>query len=115
MNRVRPGRNCYVCGKDITQLALTVRAPGEDYMTAMQRQTSSGLDDRCQRARQAAAIEYERASGRVVLMQQMGAKTVERRHGPLWIAMQAVAATEAQCIALKMWPAARQATERKRK
>lgn len=107
MNRVRPGRHCFVCGQDITILAFELRGEGESYIDAMQRQTGNGMDDRCQRARYFAAVAYERAGNLVRLMLTMGATVDDRGHRPLKAAMDAVAIAEYRCVQLKMWPATR--------
>lgn len=111
MNRPRPGRYCFVCGQDITILAISMRGEGEDYMAAMQRMTSSGVDDQCQRLRQQAAVDYIRACDHVREMASMGATMSSKlpHGGMLAVAIDAIERADARCVALKMWPADRRA------
>lgn len=93
MNRIRPSSLCLVCH---VQIPLSAH-----------RQIDSGLDDVCQRLRQAAALEYIRAADEVRLLQYLGATVPAGRmpiwRGPLPRAIDRLKLAGAECVRLKMW------------
>lgn len=116
MNKLGPSRICRICGKDIRRLwgeALLVRLRVE-----LNRMMANGMCDDCQNARLAAAIEYENALAEIRLVMDLGGSWSRRRpptvHPALRYARFRRDKAEAQCVALKMWPAARPAREEKK-
>lgn len=124
MNRVQPGRFCFVCAGDIIATTLMGARTGPRW-DAMQRQTGCGICDACQRERQDAAKEYIRAVDAVRLAVGLGAvipqsgssgsgqrSCVQPRPSLLSQLIQRVKDADRACVHLKMWPADGAGSER---
>lgn len=104
MNRIRWSTDCLVCDKDM-RWGVMDRA---DRM----RQIANGICDPCQRARYAAAREFEAAVAEVRLLSALGAthgdrtKPQDRGSKILHMATYRLRAAEADCVRLGMWSAA---------
>lgn len=110
MNRMGYSTRCAVCCTDLAE--LLVEMSSRKLRASIHRQMSNGLCDQCQRARHAAAVEYEHAAEAVHLVVYLGAEQYgypPRIPTVLHEASLRLKQANQECIRLKMWPA----TERK--
>lgn len=100
---------CQVCGFDFD--AAWTRASLVAQRIDLTHQISRRVCFHCQRKRQAAAIEYERACSEAVLYSRLGANQTRHRqiHPAMRQAVNRIEAANSRCVALKMWPANRRA------
>jgi hypothetical protein len=106
VNKIRWSTDCLVCGKDMRWSGPPMAR------SERMRQIENGICDPCQRARYAAALEYERAVSEVRMLSDFGAVLGNRTHGMtrnnqiLYQATHRLRAADAECVRLGMWPAA---------
>lgn len=109
MNRLGRSAVCFVCGFGMA--TALVRAETVRERADWADQIENGVCHSCARLRQAAAVEFERASYGVRLLMEMGARwiPVERSaHRPVPVLARAIGrltAADHECVRLKMWPA----------